>query len=102
MKYYIYNKLANNGIYPDFLKDVEIIQAVGLDYHKFFDGLKADDEVVFVGGDGTINYFINHTLFIIIICSLTGRLSFLLKNLNLSFVILNLLQSSSLVPYPIR
>lgn len=59
MKYYIYNKLANNGIYPDFLKDVEIIQAVGLDYHKFFDGLKADDEVVFVGGDGTINHLVN-------------------------------------------
>ena len=38
------------------LKDIETIQAVGLDYRKFFDGLKSEDEVVFIGGDGTIGW----------------------------------------------
>lgn len=59
MKYYLYNKLANNGIPPKFEKDANIIQAVGLDYQKFFDGLNKEDEVVLVGGDGTLNYFVN-------------------------------------------
>lgn len=60
MKYYLYNKYANNGIKPECLNDVEIIDAVGLDYQKFFDELNPEDEVVFVGGDGTINYFVNN------------------------------------------
>jgi len=59
MKYYLYNKLANNGIRPHFKDGISIIQAVGLNYEKFFDDLDPEDEVVLVGGDGTINYFIN-------------------------------------------
>jgi len=57
MKYYLYNSKANNGIKPNI--EAELIDAVGMDYPKFFDGLKKDDEVVLVGGDGTLNYFIN-------------------------------------------
>ena len=59
MKYYLYNSKANNGIRPDVDPSVELIDANGIDYPKYFDGLKADDEVVLVGGDGTLNYFIN-------------------------------------------
>ena len=59
MKYYLCNGLANNGIRAD-LPGVELIDAVGLDYPGFFAGLKKEDEVVLIGGDGTINYLINH------------------------------------------
>lgn len=59
MKYYLYNALANNGIKPINLENIEYVNAVGTDYKKFFDGLKKEDEVVFIGGDGTINHFIN-------------------------------------------
>ena len=57
MKYYLYNPLANNGIKPSI--DLEkAINIVGLDYKKFFDELKPEDEVVLVGGDGTISHLI--------------------------------------------
>lgn len=59
MKYVLYNPKANNGIKPDYLEGVEYKEVIGLDYQAFFDGLKEEDEVVFVGGDGTLNYFIN-------------------------------------------
>ncbi|MBP5343081.1 diacylglycerol kinase family protein [bacterium] len=59
MKYYLYNNLANNGIRPSFLSDMTIVDAVGLNYKEFFDNLEPSDEVVVVGGDGTINYLIN-------------------------------------------
>lgn len=59
MKYYFYNKLANNGIKPHLPEGATVIEAVGTDYKKFFDNLKKEDEVVFVGGDGTINHLIN-------------------------------------------
>lgn len=58
MKYYLYNPLANNGIKPN-LTNVDLINVVGLDYRKFFDGLKPEDEVVFIGGDGTLSHLIN-------------------------------------------
>lgn len=59
MKYVLYNPKANNGQKPDYLDGIEYIEVIGLDYQKFFDGLSPEDEVVFVGGDGTLNYFIN-------------------------------------------
>ena len=59
MKYYLYNPLANNGIKPD-LPGVDLIDASKIDYPEFFGSLKEEDEVVMVGGDGTINYLINH------------------------------------------
>ena len=59
MKYYLYNPLANNGIKPEGLDGVEYKEVIGLDYAAFFGGLAPEDEVVLVGGDGTLNYFIN-------------------------------------------
>ena len=59
MKYYIQNPHANNGI-PTNVEGVEQIDATKIDYAEFFAGLKPEDEVVMIGGDGTINYLINH------------------------------------------
>ena len=59
MKYYLINKLANNGIELKLKDDVKSIDSYNLDFPKFFLELKKDDEVVLVGGDGTINHFIN-------------------------------------------
>lgn len=59
MKYILYNPKANNGQKPDYLDGVEYKEVIGLDYQAFFDGLNPEDEVTFVGGDGTLNYFIN-------------------------------------------
>lgn len=59
MKYYLYNSKANNGIKPEVLANVELIDAVGMNYPEFFKALKEEDEVVLIGGDGTLNYFIN-------------------------------------------
>lgn len=60
MKYYLYNPLANNGIKSHIPPRAQLIDASKTDYTEFFAGLKDDDEVVLIGGDGTINYFINH------------------------------------------
>ena len=59
MKYYLYNPLANNGIRTE-VPGAEMIDASGLDYAKFFGELKPEDEVVLIGGDGTVNYLVNH------------------------------------------
>ena len=59
MKYYLYNPLANNGIRTE-VAGAQLIDATGLDYAAFFRDLKEEDEVVLIGGDGTVNYLINH------------------------------------------
>ena len=65
MKYYLYNSLSNNGIKPEFLEiverleNIEIKEIIDLDYQDFLKNLKEDDEIVIVGGDGTLNYFVN-------------------------------------------
>lgn len=59
MKYYLYNKLANNGIKPVIKEGIKTIDCVGLDYEKFFSELNPEDEVVFIGGDGTLNRLVN-------------------------------------------
>ena len=59
MKYYLYNPHANNGIGME-VPGAELIDASKIDYPEFFAGLNEDDEVVLIGGDGTINYLINH------------------------------------------
>lgn len=65
MKYYLYNSLSNNGIKPEFLEiverleNIEIKEIIDLDYQEFLKNLKEDDEIVIVGGDGTLNYFVN-------------------------------------------
>lgn len=71
MIYVLYNVKANNGrgfegakkIEDTFdascieYKDVEGV----LDYAEFLKDVKEDDQVVLAGGDGTLNYFVNHT-----------------------------------------
>ncbi len=59
MKYYLYNSLANNGIRPELPPGTELVDAVGLDYPAYLKSLAPEDEVVLIGGDGTLNYFIN-------------------------------------------
>ena len=59
MKYYLYNPHANNGIGME-VPGAELIDATKIDYPEFFGGLNEEDEVVMIGGDGTINYLINH------------------------------------------
>ncbi len=59
MKYYLYNSKANNGIRPNVPAGTELVDAVGIDYPEYLKNLNPDDEVVLVGGDGTVNYFIN-------------------------------------------
>ena len=59
MKYYLYNSKANNGIKPIVPEGTQLIDAVGMDYPGYLKGLKPEDEVVLVGGDGTLNYFVN-------------------------------------------
>ena len=59
MKYYLYNSLSNNGIKPEVGSGVELIDAVGIDYPEYLSNLQPEDEVVLVGGDGTLNYFVN-------------------------------------------
>ena len=59
MKYYLYNSLANNGIKPNVPEGTELVDAVGMDYPEYLSKLNPEDEVVLVGGDGTLNYFVN-------------------------------------------
>ena len=59
MKYYRYNPKSNNGI-PASIPGVSLIDATKTDYPSFFAGLKPEDEVVLIGGDGTVNYLVNH------------------------------------------
>ena len=60
MKYYLFNPLANNGLRPELGENVELVDATKTDFPDFFDSLKEEDEVVLIGGDGTINYLVNH------------------------------------------
>ena len=65
MKYYLYNPLANNGVKPEFIKEaenasgVEVRELIDISYPEFLNELQEGDEVVLVGGDGTVNYFVN-------------------------------------------
>lgn len=58
MKYYLFNPLANNGIKRE-VPGVEMIDASKTDFKEFFGNLKPEDEVVLIGGDGSINHLIN-------------------------------------------
>ena len=60
MKYYLYNPFANNGIKSYIPEGAKLIDASKINYPDFFAGLAENDEVVLIGGDGTINYLINH------------------------------------------
>ena len=70
MNYIIYNPLANNfngdAVLEESLKalegtfsDLKPLSITEIDWDKFFDSLKKDDNIVLCGGDGTINRFAN-------------------------------------------
>ena len=59
MKTYLYNSLSNNGIRPEVAPGTELVDAVGIDYAEYLKTMAPEDELVLVGGDGTLNYFIN-------------------------------------------
>ena len=69
--YVLYNKTANNNLGDKAIeplkelwkdKDVEYLDSTALNktHEEFFAGLQPEDEVCLCGGDGTLNYFINH------------------------------------------
>ncbi len=60
MKYYLYNPLSNNGIRPEMSSGKELLDATKTDYKTFFEGLAPEDEVVLIGGDGTVNHLVNN------------------------------------------
>ena len=64
MKYYLYNPLSKNKNRPEFLDKLdpttcEVIETDVFNHKEFVSSLKEDDEIVLVGGDGTVNYFVN-------------------------------------------
>ncbi len=67
MNYILYNSLANNKQgevavknYQSSLNiETEIFDVTKFEYKNFFDNLKKDDEITIIGGDGTINRFVN-------------------------------------------
>lgn len=60
MKYYLNNPLANNGIKKSLPEGCHEVDATKIDYKEFFANLKPEDEVVLVGGDGTLNFLVNN------------------------------------------
>lgn len=67
MKYVLFNPLAHNKDIQGTLDKVnelikekkELISLINLDLKDFVSSLKEDDEIYLVGGDGTINCFVN-------------------------------------------
>ena len=74
MKYILYNELANNNggkkaalslndkirdVVTEIQKDAVILAANGISYKDFFADKTDEDEVYIVGGDGTLNRFVN-------------------------------------------
>lgn len=67
MKYILYNSLANNkkgentahSYVEKITEAYELKDVVKLDYPSFVKNLSENDEVTIVGGDGTINRFVN-------------------------------------------
>ena len=67
MKYILYNPLSNNNKGEEVVKEVEskiegkyeIINLLNLNMKEFISKLASKDDVILVGGDGTLNHFIN-------------------------------------------
>ena len=66
MNYVIFNKLSNNkkgeltaNALIEKIGESKKISALGLNFTEFLSGLADSDKVYLVGGDGTLNYFIN-------------------------------------------
>lgn len=70
MKYLLINKKTHNENYEEALLSLEKFLSDGFDeievsnddfnYEEFMKKLEEKDEVIICGGDGTLNYFINH------------------------------------------
>ena len=67
MKYLLYNPLSNNKRGEKTVEEAraklkgkcEVINLVGLDSKTFMENLSSQDDFILVGGDGTLNHFIN-------------------------------------------
>ncbi len=67
MKYILFNPLSNNKRGEQRVKEIEplikeehkIVNLIDLDLKNFVSTLKEEDELILIGGDGTINNFIN-------------------------------------------
>ncbi len=70
MKYILYNSKANNSHGYESAKEVEkllkdkdfkyVDMLEDFDYGKFWSSLSKEDEIIIAGGDGTLNYMVNH------------------------------------------
>ena len=67
MKYVLYNELSNNKkakiTVDEYVKglteEYESHNVIGFDYSTFIPNLKKEDTIVLIGGDGTLNHFVN-------------------------------------------
>lgn len=67
MNYVLYNSLANNkqgkklvdAYIEKHQKEMQLKDVIEIEYDVFMKNLKKEDEVTIVGGDGTLNHFIN-------------------------------------------
>ena len=64
MNYILYNEKSRNGNQAntsEYLKGMEAekLNVIGLNYKEFLEKLNSDDKVILVGGDGTLNHFVN-------------------------------------------
>lgn len=67
IEYILYNPTSNNGGATESIKELlPILYNVKmynvlepLDYKEFFNSLKPEDTITLVGGDGTLNHFVN-------------------------------------------
>ena len=64
MNYILYNAKSHNGNQLDTIEKLKNLEATKINvlevkYDEFFEKLMADDKVILVGGDGTLNHFVN-------------------------------------------
>lgn len=67
MKYVLYNELSNNKkakvTVDEYVKglteEYESYNVIGFDFSTFIPNLKKEDTIVLIGGDGTLNHFVN-------------------------------------------
>lgn len=70
MKYLLINKKTNNENYEERVNELKsnldteykelLVSDEGFSHKAFIESLKEDDEIILCGGDGTLNYFLNH------------------------------------------
>lgn len=68
--YVLFNPLAGNSSCEEYSKNLNVLMPekelifrsmADTDYREFFASIKAEDEVIICGGDGTLNRFVNDT-----------------------------------------